>query len=287
MKLILKYGLFVFLLVTFLGGCKDKDESNTPEQQAFFSFQADGFTVTFTNLSKLSGSYLWEFGDGTTSTDANPVHTYPSKGKYVVTLYVNGGGQQAEASTVMLLDKSSPVRLDDNSIADWEQVTTNVVVSGPNGLGVKLGKFDYDGNYIYIYLEQASTIADGTIFSIFIDTDTLLETGFQLGAFPGLGAEIYCEGQVATPDQWLDAYKYNGDGSNWDWAYQQYGEFNKIGHYEESGGLLKYELGFDRTKVPGLTNEAIRIAIIIMDSEWSDWGYMPDSETSGFLLMMK
>ncbi len=286
MKSIIKYGLFAFFLVISMISCKDNDESTTPEQQSYFSFTSDGFTVTFTNLSLLSGTYLWDFGDGVNSTEANPVHTYPHKGKYVVTLYVTSGGTKAEASTVLLLDKSSPVKLDDNSIADWQLVTTNVVVSGPDGLGVKLGKFDYDANYIYIYLEQASTIADGTIFSIFMDTDTLGSTGFQLGTFPGIGAEIYCEGQVATPDQWLDPYDYNGDGTNWDWAYLQLGEFVKIGHYEESDGLLKYELGFDRTKVPGLTGEAVRLAIIVMDSSWSDWGYMPDSGTNGFLLMM-
>jgi PKD repeat protein len=286
MKSIIKYCLGIFLLMISMTGCNDKDESNTPEQQSYFSYTSDGFTVTFTNLSKLSGTYLWDFGDGATSTEENPVHTYPHKGKYVTTLYVTGGGTLAEASTVLLLDKSSPVKLDDNSITDWQQVTTNMVVSGPDGLGVKSGKFDYDANFVYIYIEQASTIADGTIFSIFMDTDTLLSTGFQLGAFPGLGAEIYCEGQVATPDQWLDPYKYNGDGSNWDWAYLQLGEYAKIGYYEESDDLLKYELGFDRTKVPGLTGEAVRLAIIVMDSGWSDWGYLPDSGTSGFLLMM-
>jgi len=286
MKFMIKYGLGIFLLMISMTGCNDKDENVTPEQQSYFSYTTDGFTVTYTNLSQLSGTYLWDFGDGATSTEENPVHTYPHKGKYVVTLYVTSGGTQAEASTVLLLDKSSPVKLDDNSIADWQQVTTNVIVSGPDGLGVKSGKFDYDANFIYIYIEQASTIADGTIFSIFMDTDTLLSTGFQLGAFPGVGAEIYCEGQVATPDQWLDPYKYVGDGSSWDFAYLQLGEYAKIGHYEESDDLLKYELGFDRTKVPGLTGEAVRLAIIVMDSGWSDFGYMPDSGTSGFLLMM-
>lgn len=36
-------------------------------------------------------SYSWDFGDGSKSTDENPVHTYESAGKYFVTLKVSDG----------------------------------------------------------------------------------------------------------------------------------------------------------------------------------------------------
>ena len=42
--------------------------------------------VTFTNTSNNANSYLWDFGDGNTSTDANPIHTYTISGNYTVTL---------------------------------------------------------------------------------------------------------------------------------------------------------------------------------------------------------
>jgi len=50
-------------------------------------------TVTFdstgtTDLDGTIGSYLWDFGDGATSTSQNPEHTYTVAGKYVVTLTV-------------------------------------------------------------------------------------------------------------------------------------------------------------------------------------------------------
>ncbi len=48
--------------------------------------QCDGTTVIFTNTSTDAFGYLWLFGDGTTSTDANPVHLYPGPGAYTVTL---------------------------------------------------------------------------------------------------------------------------------------------------------------------------------------------------------
>ncbi len=44
--------------------------------------------VQFWNESTFGESYFWEFGDGQTSTDPNPVHTYPSPGVYEVSLTV-------------------------------------------------------------------------------------------------------------------------------------------------------------------------------------------------------
>ena len=47
--------------------------------------------VSFTNKSMNGITYLWDFGDGTTSTEINPVHTYTEEGDYTVTLSVDGG----------------------------------------------------------------------------------------------------------------------------------------------------------------------------------------------------
>ena len=46
-----------------------------------------GNVVDFTNTSSASfTSFLWDFGDGNTSTSENPSNTYSSAGTYVVTL---------------------------------------------------------------------------------------------------------------------------------------------------------------------------------------------------------
>jgi PKD repeat protein len=44
--------------------------------------------VRFENLSKNSKAYLWDFGDGTTSTENEPIHTYEQPGYYDVKLSV-------------------------------------------------------------------------------------------------------------------------------------------------------------------------------------------------------
>lgn len=45
-----------------------------------------GLTIYYHNFSMDGVSYLWEFGDNTTSTDPEPIHTYSSAGKYFVKL---------------------------------------------------------------------------------------------------------------------------------------------------------------------------------------------------------
>ena len=50
-------------------------------------------TVSFTDATLgPTTSWLWDFGDGTTSTDQNPNHTYSSPGTYTVALIATGPG---------------------------------------------------------------------------------------------------------------------------------------------------------------------------------------------------
>lgn len=51
-----------------------------------FSSSANGLTVNFTNTSTGATSYSWDFGDGGSSTEANPSHTYLTDGTFTVTL---------------------------------------------------------------------------------------------------------------------------------------------------------------------------------------------------------
>lgn len=72
-------------------------KSTAPALSATFSANPETgkrpLPVTFTDSSSgdISG-WLWDFGDGSTSTEQNPVHTYSVPGKYTVSLTVTGVG---------------------------------------------------------------------------------------------------------------------------------------------------------------------------------------------------
>ncbi|MEM6804254.1 MAG: PKD domain-containing protein [Bacteroidota bacterium] len=69
-----------------------------PGPQAGFSYQADGLSISFLNNSTPEVDYNWDFGDGNTSKEAHPFHSYDSSGIYLVSL---------EASTLCGADTSS------------------------------------------------------------------------------------------------------------------------------------------------------------------------------------
>ncbi len=47
-------------------------------------------TIQFTNHSDGGSEFAWDFGDGNSSTDRNPVHTFYNPGKYLVTMVAPG-----------------------------------------------------------------------------------------------------------------------------------------------------------------------------------------------------
>jgi cyclophilin family peptidyl-prolyl cis-trans isomerase len=61
-------------------------------------------TVTFTNSSTKADSYLWDFGDGKTSSEMNPSHRYSLSGKYNVTLKAIKGNKQNMTTQEIILD---------------------------------------------------------------------------------------------------------------------------------------------------------------------------------------
>lgn len=55
---------------------------------ADFNLSIDDLTVDFTDLSTDAISWLWDFGDGNTSSVQNPTHSYTSHDDYEILLYV-------------------------------------------------------------------------------------------------------------------------------------------------------------------------------------------------------
>lgn len=87
------------LTVTSANGCSASAVKGIAVINLGANFRADkqtvctGEQVTFENLSPMSGtSWLWLFGDGTTSNRQNPTHVYTSTGVFDVKFIIRDGG---------------------------------------------------------------------------------------------------------------------------------------------------------------------------------------------------
>ncbi|MEI7727298.1 MAG: PKD domain-containing protein [Bacteroidota bacterium] len=85
-------GLILIGIMIFLSGCKKEEQPIPPAStQADFTYTIsnNGYApcdITITNTSILAKGYFWDFGNGKTSVEANPVVTYDSAGIFQITL---------------------------------------------------------------------------------------------------------------------------------------------------------------------------------------------------------
>ena len=79
----------------------------TPEEKNPLSVQ---FTDHSDSTTDMVMFWNWDFGDGTTSREQNPVHTYQSPGNYTVTLIATGEWSQSTTSKVVsIVELRAPV----------------------------------------------------------------------------------------------------------------------------------------------------------------------------------
>lgn len=87
-----------------------------------FQFAIDELRVQFLNVTMGEvDSYLWEFGDGETSTEVNPEHTYSLVQSYAVTLTASGPGGTASKGQIVSLELEPPM-------ADFQFAVDGLVV---------------------------------------------------------------------------------------------------------------------------------------------------------------
>ena len=87
-----QFGAATATIDSMLDECGDLCTLSPPA--ALFDFEIDGNTVTFFDFSEIASegwiieSWAWDFGDGNTSSEQYPVHTYENEGTYQVSLVV-------------------------------------------------------------------------------------------------------------------------------------------------------------------------------------------------------
>ena len=130
------------------------------------------FFGTGTDTDGTIESYYWEFGDGYTSTQKNPTHTYSSIGTYTATLTVTDNNDATDTASITITVYAHQ--------ESWIHVASYYGVSGKvtdtfkiQGVKFKIictvdGDPNYGYWYIYIYPEGETA---GSVFHQSIDLD--------------------------------------------------------------------------------------------------------------------
>jgi len=230
----------------------------------------NGLTVTFANHTKNATGITWDFGDKTsTLTGDSVLHNYSATGNYLISMTGNVGGQPWTMHTVLRVDKPSVVKLDDNSFADWADVTYPDFQLQGTGHVIR-GKVDYDANFVYIFLEwdtvgtNGLASLDGAIMDLYMDTDNSLSTGFSTS----LGADLLYEGNI--PTDWFDYYTFLGtDQSQWSWTGPT--SINNAivkGYAEEVSDTVRMEFALSRD-VLKINKDVFGFQLVLNYSDWS------------------
>jgi gliding motility-associated-like protein len=102
----------------------------------------------FTDQSIGADEWNWDFGDGTTSTQQNPIHTYADTGTYTVTLLVKNyttGCEYSKSIVIKVLFEKANFMVSDTVICRKNSIT--FTATGNNALNVAAYQWDFgDGS---------------------------------------------------------------------------------------------------------------------------------------------
>ncbi len=116
---------------------------------ATFTYQENNLSVNFVSAASGAGSWQWNFGDGNTSIEQNPSHTYAASGTYTVTHNAANGCGFSQEVNVGLVGVGD---LESSAFSMWPNPASNILHIVPsakaytNQAGVKI--FNLSGKVV-------------------------------------------------------------------------------------------------------------------------------------------
>lgn len=167
MKYINKIAFFCLGVMAMTSCVENKpDIKEIPDPDVNFTYNVDGdayaldyyvvSTIKFNNTSAKTGNFVWDFGDGETSTEASPLHKYAKAGEYTVKLTIDGVGYKEAPITIFDITPQLSVASQSTDIIEINDTKVDFAISLPNPENLKCryewtfpeGTLDESGNPI-------------------------------------------------------------------------------------------------------------------------------------------
>ncbi len=252
--------------MAILSSCvREGDLDLDPVPDIAFEYTCDGLTLTFTSVVPNTTDVKWEVVGLTQGAGDTFTYTFPKPGIYWIKMSGKYNGQEQVVAGKILVAKPSPVKLDDDSFADWDAVTyPDFMMEGSDG--ISYAKFDYNADYVFFYVAMSTAIpgctADGAIMNMRIDCDDLTGTGMST---KGLGCDWYLEGNFwREEDPWTDWY----DCASGDTVYAD-GMPIEMGTYKNDGDMVYMEFALPRKKF-GISGSSMGLFFKFYTEDWED-----------------
>jgi PKD repeat protein len=268
MKNYLKIVFTFFLLAVAFSSCKKEDPP-----KADFIYTSDVLTVTFENLSLRANSYLWDFGDGNTSTEENPVHVYTDGGTFTVSLKATGDGGSNTYEEDITLTK--PAAVIDGTFSDWDEYTA--IYSDPDAENGTLLEFKMTWDAAFLYLYVKGNANTGPILQVYFDKDNDGATGWDYwGAYDTPGLDNLLEYVVEDfGETTVSSNLFGATEEDWPWTIElATNAVSATSGWVNGTGTRTVEFTIARSLLPDLAT-TFRVSVNNMDAEWSVTGSLP------------
>jgi PKD repeat protein len=273
-----KITLLVSLILLSVGCSK---EASAPIFD--FSYAVKGLTVQFSTTSIDATSFKWDFGDGTNSTDKNPIHTYLATNNYFVSLTASGPGGTSTISDSVEVIKPEPIIID-GSFGDWDSIpAANLAIAtlpaNAPYTALQILKVYADKNYIYLYMKFDSTNMDPV--DIYLDADAKVTTGADLSQYwANSGADLLIEGSLSGKLQDAPVYQHDDSQGPSAWAWNTIvnagiGAINMSKLVTVNGSVVECEVSIIRGMIPFSFSNPFNIGVVLSFTSWSEAGVLP------------
>ena len=170
-------------------------------------------------------NYLWEFGDGSTSSEQNPTHTYTGNGKYTVSLTVTNKYGTDKKTIPELVSVGTIPAASFSATPTQGTIPLTVKFTDTSGSGITSWHWNFGDDAISSVQNPSHTYTKTGIFTVSLDTmdqygiGHTSKSGFiNAGTIPN--AEFFADIRNGDPPLTVKFHDYSsGNPSAWLWQF--------------------------------------------------------------------